>query len=299
MSKLNHVFRTRPNINFTQVTNNVLQNPNLSFKAKGLYSYIQSYLLIPNFSLNKQFLINHCIEGEKAFNSAWKELKDAGFLKQYRIPNTEEKGKFIYEYELLIDADISTPGLINCDKDGNMIVKDNSEEQVIEENNHIPQNGSYGENDGPYTPKRTICSKDAMLKGVDNNNNTLNNNKDSNINKLSSSIEDEEEDNLKLVMKCCQKYNYKLSKEKAKAVLTIYNYDKVIKAITSIFTSGVTVKNPSAYLISVLKDMETTKVINFESNKSNSDINPKSFNNFEAREYDYDDLEAKLLGWDK
>lgn len=28
-------------------------------------------------------------------------------------------------------------------------------------------------------------------------------------------------------------------------------------------------------------------------------INPLKFNNFEAREYDYDDLEKKLLGWDK
>lgn len=29
------------------------------------------------------------------------------------------------------------------------------------------------------------------------------------------------------------------------------------------------------------------------------EINPKGFNNFPAREYDYDDLERKLLGWDK
>ena len=28
-------------------------------------------------------------------------------------------------------------------------------------------------------------------------------------------------------------------------------------------------------------------------------INPKSFNNFKAREYDWDSLEAKLLGWDR
>lgn len=28
-------------------------------------------------------------------------------------------------------------------------------------------------------------------------------------------------------------------------------------------------------------------------------INPMSFNNFEAREYDYDELEKRLLGWDK
>ena len=32
---------------------------------------------------------------------------------------------------------------------------------------------------------------------------------------------------------------------------------------------------------------------------SNNDINPMSFNNFEAREYDYDKLEKRLLGWDK
>lgn len=32
---------------------------------------------------------------------------------------------------------------------------------------------------------------------------------------------------------------------------------------------------------------------------SNDCINPFSFNNFEARQYDYDELERKLLGWDK
>lgn len=293
MSRLNHVFRKRPTINFTQVTNNVLQNPNLSFKAKGLYSYIQSYLLIPDFSLNKQFLMRHCIEGEKAFNSAWKELKDAGFLKQYRIPNTKERGKFLYEYELLIEADTTTPGLVNCDKDGNTILK-----PIEKENDHIPQNGSDGENDRPYTPKRTLCSKDDMLSGVYNNNSNYNNN---NINNnISSSNEDDEEKNLKAVMKCCQKYNYKLSKDKAKAILTVYSFEKVIKAIINIFASGITVKNYSGYLVSVLMDMEKSKTINVNKNKcSSDDIDVKSFNNFEAREYDYDDLEAKLLGWDK
>ena len=29
----------------------------------------------------------------------------------------------------------------------------------------------------------------------------------------------------------------------------------------------------------------------------NNEINPKSFNNFEPRQYDYDDLEWRLLGW--
>ena len=33
--------------------------------------------------------------------------------------------------------------------------------------------------------------------------------------------------------------------------------------------------------------------------KPNKDTNISSFNNFEPREYDYDSLERKLLGWDK
>lgn len=33
-------------------------------------------------------------------------------------------------------------------------------------------------------------------------------------------------------------------------------------------------------------------------NKDTNGINPKGFNNFPAREYDYDDLERKLLGWE-
>ena len=38
-----------------------------------------------------------------------------------------------------------------------------------------------------------------------------------------------------------------------------------------------------------------------ESKKTKFEPNPKTagFNNFEPREYDYDDLEKKLLGWDK
>ena len=33
--------------------------------------------------------------------------------------------------------------------------------------------------------------------------------------------------------------------------------------------------------------------------KKTPEVNPLKFNNFEAREYDYDSLEKKLLGWDK
>jgi DnaD/phage-associated family protein len=49
-----------------------------------------------------------------------------------------------------------------------------------------------------------------------------------------------------------------------------------------------------------LKDTKNTKNVKYQKNYSNNknEKAPLKFNNFEAREYDYDSLEKKLLGWD-
>lgn len=50
-----------------------------------------------------------------------------------------------------------------------------------------------------------------------------------------------------------------------------------------------------------LKDVKNTKNTKYQktyNNSSNTEKSPLKFNNFEAREYDYDSLEKKLLGWD-
>lgn len=49
-----------------------------------------------------------------------------------------------------------------------------------------------------------------------------------------------------------------------------------------------------------LKDTKNNKNTKFQKNynNSNNEKSPLKFNNFEAREYDYDSLEKKLLGWD-
>lgn len=56
--------------------------------------------------------------------------------------------------------------------------------------------------------------------------------------------------------------------------------------------------------LKTLKDIED-KEANFKNSNSkknfttqNQEVNPMKFNNFEARQYDYDSLEKKLLGWD-
>ncbi|WP_309447258.1 DnaD domain protein [Clostridium sp.] len=49
-----------------------------------------------------------------------------------------------------------------------------------------------------------------------------------------------------------------------------------------------------------LKDTKNNKNVKYQKNytNNNNDKSPLKFNNFEAREYDYDSLEKKLLGWD-
>ena len=136
----------RKKIRFTQVPNNLIDDPNLSYKAKGIYMTILRYITLDNWELSKSHLIKHSKDGEKAFDSGWKELKNTGYLKQYRIPDKTKRGKFTYEYDLLDEADTSTPSLINCTSDG--------EEMAVD---HTPQKGPYA--------KRTICKKDGMLKG--------------------------------------------------------------------------------------------------------------------------------------
>lgn len=85
--------------NFSMVSNDIIRNDNVSLKAKGLYALIQSYITLENFTLYKGFLQSKCIEGERAFDSAWRELKEKGYLVQYKLK--DENNKYYYEYELL------------------------------------------------------------------------------------------------------------------------------------------------------------------------------------------------------
>ncbi len=126
-------------VNFSMVSNEIIRDPEVSLKAKGLYSLIQSYITIEDFIVYKRFLLSQCSEGKKAFESAWKELKDTGYLLQYRMQ--DEKKHFYYEYELL-DSPVLQKGATA--------------------NKPIPQKG--------YTPKGVASEKDNTLNGGNINN---------------------------------------------------------------------------------------------------------------------------------
>ncbi|RHS99792.1 hypothetical protein DW903_15105 [Ruminococcus sp. AM42-10AC] len=148
-------------VNFSMVSNEILRDNSISLKAKGLYSLIQSYVTLENFTLYKGFLMSRCAEGRKAFDSAWNELKTSGYLVQYRLQ--DEKKQFYYEYELL-------------------------------DKKPIPQNGTP---DLPVVPflnngKGSISEKDNIADGV-HINNILRNNAQLN-NSLSNHIHITEKD---------------------------------------------------------------------------------------------------------
>ncbi len=95
---------------FCSVSNSAAQDKNLSLKAKGLYLLIRSCIEDPEFDFNhfKPALQAKCKEGSVAFESTWKELKRAGYLKQRRTSHGGSEG-FRYKYELLKTADAPTP----------------------------------------------------------------------------------------------------------------------------------------------------------------------------------------------
>ena len=66
---------------FTVVQNEITRDTHISLKAKGLYLVIQAYISMPDKKWTKEDFRNLTKEGKKAFDSAWKELKDFGYLK--------------------------------------------------------------------------------------------------------------------------------------------------------------------------------------------------------------------------
>ena len=99
------------------VSNEILRNERISLKTKGLYSLIQSYITMDDFTLYKGFLMSKCPEGRRSFDSAWNQLKQSGYLVQYRMK--DEKNHFYYEYELL---DVPVHQNVTPEKTGTSVV---------------------------------------------------------------------------------------------------------------------------------------------------------------------------------
>ena len=109
-----------------------------------------------------------------------------------------------------------------------------------------------------------------------------------------SSSEEIEEDIVANIKSKIKERGYSLKKKEILTLVELYGIIKTFKAIEASLSVNSDIGNFYGYVNSVLKDMETQKIVNVQKEK------PKdNFNNFEQRKYDMDSLERKLLGWDK
>lgn len=152
---------------FAQVSNAALMDQNLSLKAKGLYALIESLISIPDFTLYKSTLCNYSKEGNSAFESAWKELKNAGYLVQEKIQTHEG---FIYEYDLL-----DTPEEKNTAKESDCC-----------SNSPTPRFSISGES----TPGKPIPGKLGGYNNTKTNNTNKNNSINNNITNNTNNVVD-------------------------------------------------------------------------------------------------------------
>jgi len=77
------------------VSNSALNSKALSWKAKGLYSYLQSKATLQGWKFNKKHLQSMAADGRDSVETGIKELKSAGYLD---IVETRAKGQFSYEW---------------------------------------------------------------------------------------------------------------------------------------------------------------------------------------------------------
>ncbi|MDU1597546.1 MAG: helix-turn-helix domain-containing protein, partial [Clostridium perfringens] len=125
-----------------------------------------------------------------------------------------------------------------------------------------------------------------------NSNNINSNNINSNI---SSSKEVDEEDKKQIIqlLQICQNNKFKLKKNDIKDLLTIYDFNKIAKAILTASATDTKIKNFKGYILATLNDMDKIKKIEF--NINNKKTSPHA--NFTQRDQDYKKLEEQLLGW--
>ena len=92
--------------NYSVISNEFIRRKDLSWKAKGILTYI---LTLPDdWVININEIMTHATEGEKAFRSGWKELKDAGYVNRY--PVRDKESNKITHWETVIRESVDMKG---------------------------------------------------------------------------------------------------------------------------------------------------------------------------------------------
>ena len=86
--------------NFTQVSNDLIRDETLSFKAKGLSFYLKSQFEPHKICISE--IAKHSSDGKAAISGAIKELQEKGYLKIIKYKSTET-GKYMGSFWIMAD----------------------------------------------------------------------------------------------------------------------------------------------------------------------------------------------------
>ena len=95
--------RVEKNRNYTTIHNEFLKRKDLSWKAKGIMTYLLS--LPDDWVVNLDEIKRNATDGESSFRSGWKELVSTGYVS--RQPVRDEKTKKIVYWETVIKESVS------------------------------------------------------------------------------------------------------------------------------------------------------------------------------------------------
>ena len=87
---MDRIFKSKTDIPYTIIANQVLKDKDLSLQAKGLFAYLQS--LPPDWVINKNELVRNHTNGKHATTAAFKELEDKGLV--FKVEQIRKNGMF-------------------------------------------------------------------------------------------------------------------------------------------------------------------------------------------------------------
>ncbi|MFU0824494.1 DnaD domain protein [Clostridium sp.] len=315
------------NIEYTPISNVFIDK----FMPKARGEYIKVYLLGLRYCLSGEIGINsssiasslHLLESDVM--NAWNYWNDEGVIKISKIDNM---GNFSIEFLDLNAQNIESDDKVNLLSElKNTAIKDMMEDiekllarplsnkemtmylSWLKDYNFTPEllllliqySISKGKRDYRYIEKIAISWHDSKIKTVDDAQSFIKMHEDKwlNIKKILKYLGIQSSDVMKPQEQMIDKWLnvYKFSLEIIYKACDIC-FERLNKAEFR-YIDGI-LNNWFTHDIKTLEDIEKKDKLkpNFKKNKYNGNNKNDSFNNYEQRSYDYEDLEKKLLGWD-
>lgn len=93
---MSNIIRVEKNKNYVTMNRTVLNDTRLSWKAKGIMTYMLS--MPDDWKFYMKELVKHSTDGERAFRAGFKELQDAGYV----VRRPVREGQRIKEWETVV-----------------------------------------------------------------------------------------------------------------------------------------------------------------------------------------------------